>query len=433
MRITKAKIMLAGALAACTAIPGMAAPTLAVAVQGEGAVNFYSALAGGVLLLPAGSVHVGKRSGELCLSRDQKQLFVSTDKDVAIVDVGTKSVVGNLTAPGLGAPDGCDLSADGKKLYVISPESNSLFIFDTQSKQFLKKIDVQKEPRRVIVTPDGQKALVANSGSNTLSVLDTSNDTITGEVKTGIEPRDMTFSPDGKLLAVTLIDNDSIGFFDGHTFDFKWQIGAVRSPQHFGFSPDSSRLYVVGKISNQLGIVGISPVKARTLDILQTDQGPLGLLGDWGFAMSPNGLFTYVSNLSEGTVAIIDVTLNKQVRTIYAGKTPGAMIMIKDTNAINTMSDSAKLDHFRTLAKQAMDATKAKDYAKGAKLAGTLEQEWDEGSGNIKKKSPELWGEIDESMDDFIHPIMHSNTNPPDPAALNNAYETFIANLNKAR
>jgi len=433
MRLTKAKIMLAAALAACNAIPGRAAPQLAVAVQGEGAVKFYNALAGGVLLLPSGSVHVGKRSGELCLSRDQKQLFVSTDKGVAIVDVGTKSVVGNLTAPGLGTPDGCNVSADGKKLYVISPESNSLFIFDIQSKQFLKKIDVQKEPRRVIVTPDGKKALVANSGSNTLSVLDTSNDSIVGEVKTGIEPRDMIFSPDGKLLAVTLIDNDSIGFFDGHTFDFKWQIGVVRSPQHLGFSPDSSRLYVVGKIADELGIVGISPLKARTMDILQVDHGPLGLLGDWGFAMSPNGLFTYVSNLSEGTIAVIDVRLNKQVRAIYAGNTPGAMIMIKDTSAITAMSDSAKLDHYRTLAKQAMDATAAKDYAKGAKLAGTLEQEWDEGSANIKKKSPELWGEIDESMDDFIHPVMHAATNPPDPAALDKAYETFINNLSKVQ
>ena len=84
---------------------------------------------------------------------------------------------------------------------------------------------------------------------------------------------------------------------------------------------------------------------------------------------------------------------------------------------------------YRTLAADALQAFKAHDMATAKTKAKALETAWDAREKALKKKSPELWGQIDKAMDDFIKPVQNKSS---DPDKVQTAYDAFIAKLQLA-
>lgn len=427
----KFKSLLAAAVAIISTASAFAGPTLAVSSRGDKTVNFYKVIAGSYLM-PSGSVGVDGSPAEMCLSPDQKRLFVSlVDRNsVAVIDTQAQKVVATLSAPGFRNPDGCIVSPDSKTLYSMSIGAGAVFAFSVDSGQMLKKIPVGQEPRRAVFTPDGKQMLVSNAHSNTLTIIDVASGTATGEVKTGDEPRYMAFSPDGKLLAVGIIDDDSVEFFDGKTFQFKQQVATVQSPQGLEFSSDSKRLYVAGKLSDAIGVMNIGKL-ARLAYTIPVPAGHFGTGDLWGMAMSTDGNYLFTTNLGDDSVSTIDVRAARTNHAYQAGKSPIGAVYINVPSRVSQLSPSARLDYYRSLAQKAVAAVQQNDLATASKLCKMLEQDWDEGSKSIRQQSPALWEQADSAMDDFIHPITRSNGTAPDPAALNAAYQNFLSKLNQ--
>ena len=84
---------------------------------------------------------------------------------------------------------------------------------------------------------------------------------------------------------------------------------------------------------------------------------------------------------------------------------------------------------YRKLAADTLMAFKANDMPTAKKKARELEVAWDTREKALQKKSPDLWGQIDKAMDDFIKPVQAKS---PDPAKVQTAYDTFIAKLQLA-
>lgn len=84
---------------------------------------------------------------------------------------------------------------------------------------------------------------------------------------------------------------------------------------------------------------------------------------------------------------------------------------------------------YRKLAADTLQAFKAHDMSTAKKKARELEVAWDAREKALKKRSPDLWGQIDKAMDDFIKPVQGKS---PDPAAVQTAYDAFIAKLQLA-
>ncbi|MGH9640843.1 MAG: beta-propeller fold lactonase family protein [Terriglobales bacterium] len=419
----------------CITASAAESPMLAVSVRGENAVRLYDLqftgyFGGNTWLRLTKSIPVGKQPGEMCLAPDGKSLFVSDvgSKEISVVDLSSQTAVGTLSAPGMKSPDGCAVSADSKKVYSVDQGAGAVLVFSVESKQLLKTVAVGKEPRRAILSPDGKRVLVSNAHSDSLSVIDTASDDVVKTVKTGEEPRDLAYSKDGKLLAVGLIAGDSVQFFDADTLEPKQQVAAVKSPEHMEFSPDSQRLYIVGKLSDDVGVmrIGQSPRMARTIDV---PHSPLGAWDAWGMALSPDGKFMWVTNTSDQTISLIDVEYMQTVHAFPGGNGPVGVLYIKPAGGFSTMTPAAKLEHFRMLAKQAMDAVAKNDLPSATKLCQTLETEWDSGELDLRRSSPDVWNQVDEAMDNFIRPITTAGGVSPNPAALNTAYQNFLVKL----
>jgi len=84
---------------------------------------------------------------------------------------------------------------------------------------------------------------------------------------------------------------------------------------------------------------------------------------------------------------------------------------------------------YRKLATDTLLAFKAHDMPTVKKKARELEVAWDTQEKALKKKSPDLWGQIDMAMDAFIKPLQDKS---PDPAKVQTAYDAFIAKLQLA-
>ena len=84
---------------------------------------------------------------------------------------------------------------------------------------------------------------------------------------------------------------------------------------------------------------------------------------------------------------------------------------------------------YRRLATNTLQAFKGHDMPTAKKNARELEVAWDAGEKALRKKSPDLWGQIDKAMDAFIKPVQDKS---PDPIKVQRAYDTFLAKLQMA-
>jgi hypothetical protein len=84
---------------------------------------------------------------------------------------------------------------------------------------------------------------------------------------------------------------------------------------------------------------------------------------------------------------------------------------------------------YRKLAADTLSAFQAHDMSTAKKKARELEVAWDSHEKALQKKSPDVWGQIDKAMDDFIKPLQGKS---PDPAKVQAAYDTFISKLQLA-
>ncbi len=407
-------------------------PMLAVAVRSDNVVNIYNVSALGLGLTLAQAVPVGKNPSEMCLAPNGKLLFVNSplDKTEGMIDLQTKTLVATLSSPDFTFPDGCAVSKDSKTLYVVDIRSAKVVVFSLETKQQTGKIAVGKEPRRAIISPDGKRLLISNAGDSTLSVIDTATNQVVKTVKTGTEPRDMAYSPDGKLLAVTMIEDDCVEFFNAETLEHKQETMGARSPQHIEFSPDGQRLYVLGKISDMIGVLRIGET-ARLLDNIPIAHDATGATNSWGMAMTPDGKYLYATNITEGLISIIDTELMKTVRTMGVGKSTVAAIYIKPTGGITAMGAAERVARYRTLAQQAVDAVAKGDLAAARTACNTLEQEWDVAETALRARNATLWNDVDVAMDEFIHLITPGGK--PDLAAVKQAQQKFVAKLNQVQ
>lgn len=212
-------------------------------------------------------------------------------------------------------------SPDGKELWtaVMMPEGK-IKVFDANTYSLLNTISVGQMPAEVTFSDDGKKAFVANGMSNTVTVVDAVSKKVLETIEVGANPVGAWPGMDG-MMYVDNEDGQSISMIDGMT---NMMTGTV----DLGFMPGMAAR---NTMMNQMWV---SDPKGSKIHMWMNGNGGYThggevAVGSGSHAISFNkdGTIGYVTNQSEGTVSVVDITNLKETMKITVGKKPNGIVM----------------------------------------------------------------------------------------------------------
>ncbi|MFZ0961062.1 MAG: hypothetical protein WAO35_09165 [Terriglobia bacterium] len=136
------------------------------------------------------------------------------------------------------------LSTDGRRLFIVCEEGDSLLAVDTQTRQVVAKAKVGHKPKGLALSPDGKTLYVANEWSDTVTEVDAATFAVKRTLKTGWGPVGLTTDRSGKTLYVANSIADSVSLIDLASGGEIKRFTTHRYPEQVALSRDGRRVYV---------------------------------------------------------------------------------------------------------------------------------------------------------------------------------------------
>ncbi|NMC36985.1 MAG: beta-propeller fold lactonase family protein [Bacteroidales bacterium] len=148
------------------------------------------------------------------------------------------------------SPFNLALSGDGKTLYVIAEEANTLLVVDTDKRKVNHKVRVGNRPHTVILDKEEKYAYVSNQWADNIFVIDLKEICVIDTLKTGHGPAGLAMSSDGKFIYVVNSYSNDVSVIKLSTGKEWKRLSAGNNPTGICMSPDGSRLYITSRRAN---------------------------------------------------------------------------------------------------------------------------------------------------------------------------------------
>lgn len=289
------------------------------------------------------------------ISVKQQKLIETFEIDEAVHNIQVSpdgKFVGAVVVPEMGHDDDHSMAMKGKVIF-----------FDAKTNKIIKEVEVGNHPAHIVFTEDGKYALVTNNEDNTVSVIDAKDYSIIQTIPTGKGPHGFRISNDSKFAYVANMGEDSVSVLDLQSFKEVEKILVGPTPVTTGITSDGKTLVVTLNKDNALAIIDLTSGK---IDKVKVGNGPAQVYiqpdnqfayvanqgtednpsqsvskvdlkskkvtstietgaGSHGVVTSEDSKFTYVTNMFDNTVSVIDNEQNKVIKTIKVGKTPNGI------------------------------------------------------------------------------------------------------------
>ncbi len=237
------------------------------------------------------SVSIGKSWVGLTFSDDGRYLYASGGNDNMIIRY---SITGNhllaIDTLILGDPwpvkisvAGLALDDQGKRLYAVTKENNSLYVVDIKSKKILSQHELGGEAYTCILSPDRKTLYISCWGCDKIILFDTGHGKITGSIDAGDNPNDMCITGNGRYLFVANANDNTVSVIDTRKMKVTETLNAALYPgaltgsttNGVALSADEKTLYIANADNNCLAVFDISePGSARSKGFIPTGWFP---------------------------------------------------------------------------------------------------------------------------------------------------------------
>lgn len=219
------------------------------------------------------------------------------------------------------------ITPDGKMLLVTSPNTASVYAFDSKTGKQLAIVKVGKASKGLKISPDGKEAYVSNEAGNSISVIDLKQLKVVDTIQTEKMPHNVRFNAKGDTAYVTLQGGAGLGVIDTRTRKVTSIIPlpGLIGPHNMDLSMDEKRAYVrdtVGKVA----VVNLETAKVEKL----IDVGK----GHAGIDVIPNGKYVFTGAISDNIVTVIDTDTLSVVKKIDVGVGPHGVRASKDSRYV---------------------------------------------------------------------------------------------------
>jgi YVTN family beta-propeller protein len=146
------------------------------------------------------------------------------DNKVNLIDLKSLTYLAEIPVGGIPRP--LAVTRDEKTLYCQLSDLHGFVVADVPSRKVIAKVELPPLPRDVkfpvpntpshglALTPDEKELWVTSCGTDTVYVYDTASKNIVGKVRTGNGPAWLTFSPDRKYCCVSNVLSDDVSIID---------------------------------------------------------------------------------------------------------------------------------------------------------------------------------------------------------------------------
>jgi YVTN family beta-propeller protein len=141
-------------------------------------------------------VPVARGSEGFDVSPDGTQLWTAgaDDGTISIIDLGTRRVIAKIGAGVLGA-NRLKFTPDGRRVLISSLRNGDLVVYDAQTRQELKRLNIGHGAAGILLDPDGLRAFVGCTADNYVAVIDLKTLEVSDHIDVG-------GGPDGLAWAV---------------------------------------------------------------------------------------------------------------------------------------------------------------------------------------------------------------------------------------
>mgnify|MGYP006280152087 CR=1 FL=1 len=180
---------------------------------------------------------------------------------------------------------GVDVSPDGKKLYAVHVLGQLLSVVDVQTGLVRATADLPAEPFTCQMSKDGKTLFVSLWGGAKVLMFDPNTLAPKGEIAVGEHPNAMTQSADGAWLYVACANTNAVWVIDTKAGKGVAQVATAlfpeapmgSTPNSVSLSPDGKTLLVANADNNTVAVVDVTaPAMARVSGFIPTGWYPTG-------------------------------------------------------------------------------------------------------------------------------------------------------------
>ena len=220
-------------------------------------------------------------------------------------------------------------SSSRGSILALSKADHVLAVLDPVTLKVVARIPVGIDPHEVIASPDGKRAYVTIYGGGAFHEID-ELDLVAQKPLRNIDTRPL-FGPHGISFVngkvwFTAEGSKSVGSYDPSIDKLDWSMGTGQDRTHMIYvSADGKNIYTTNVSSGTVSILNETinkpgknaPPGARPREDWEQTVIPVGK-GSEGFDVSPDGYELWTAASSDGTIYIIDLRLHTLAKKIDA-------------------------------------------------------------------------------------------------------------------
>ncbi len=270
----------------------------------------------------------------LTLDSASRRLYVSRSTHVAVLNVDTGKVVGDI--PGLAGVHGAALDTRDGRGFTSNGRSNSVTIFDLKTLAKTGEVAVGTGPDAIIFDPASRRVFTFNGRAQTATAIDAATGKVVGTISLPGRPEFPVSDGKGHLYD-NIEDKSEIAVINARTLTVEhvWPVAPGLSPSGLTLDPKSRRLFSV--CDNQKMVV----MDADTGKVVAT---PTIGSGPDAAAFDPSTKLVFSPNGEDGTLTVLKETRPDQYQTLATVPTQmGARTMALDEKTHHVFTVAARI------------------------------------------------------------------------------------------
>jgi YVTN family beta-propeller protein len=276
-----------------------------------------------------GRVPTGEAPHEVAVSDDGKLAFVSNygartpGHTLSVIDLEAQKETHRVNLGPMGRPHG--LAYSSGKLYFTAERAKLIGRYDPGANRVDWLLGTgQNSTHMILFNRSGEEAFTSNIGSNTVTAIAMSGNWDETVIPVGKGPEGIDISPDGAEVWSASSRDGGISIIDpaARTVKQTFNIGTKRS-NRVKFAPDGKRALVSDLAGNELVVV--DAVKREVIKRLNIGRQPEGILIVPAGSAGGGEARAYVAVAGDDRIAILDLATLEVSGHIATGHGPDGM------------------------------------------------------------------------------------------------------------